>query len=168
MPGQLAGTLSIPADQARHAASWFSLRNFVVILIIVAVIIILLAGPVAAGALYEVLSRGAERAMAGTFFTGLGVLFIGIIAGVEIIIFIGLGLVGAVILGWIIDNYLARIAAVFRGVPHHGHRACPAQDVQLIAREDGPAYGVELLRAGWNTKGPSRFWVVLSVRRSGR
>jgi hypothetical protein len=106
LPGQLAGTLSIPASQARHAASWFSLRDFVVVLIIVAVIIILLAGPVAAGALYEVLSRGAEKAMPGTFFTGLGVLFIGIIVGVEIIIFIGLGLVGAVILGWIIDNYL--------------------------------------------------------------
>jgi hypothetical protein len=112
LPGQLAGTLSIPADQSRHAASWFSLRNFVVILIIVAVIIILLAGPVVAGALYEILNRGAQRAMAGTFFTGLGVLFIGIIAGVEIIIFIGLGLVGAAILSWVIDNYLARIAAV--------------------------------------------------------
>ena len=110
MPGQLAGTLSIAASQARHAAPWFSLRTFVIILIVVAVIVILLAGPVLAGALYEALSRGAERAMPGTFFTGLGVLFVGIIVGVELIDFIGLGLIGAVILGWIIDNYLVPVA----------------------------------------------------------
>jgi hypothetical protein len=109
LPGQLAGTLSMPASQARHAAPWFSLRAFVIILIIIAVIIILLAGPVVAGALYEAMSRGAERAMPGMFFTGLGVLFVGIIVGVAIIDFIGLGLIGAVILAWIIDNYLSRI-----------------------------------------------------------
>jgi hypothetical protein len=113
LPGQLAGTLSMPASQARHAAPWFSLRTFVIILIVVAVIIILLAGPVVAGALYEAMSRGAERAMPGMFFTGLFVLFIGIIVGVAIITFIGLGLIGAVILGWIIDNYLSWIC---RGV----------------------------------------------------
>jgi hypothetical protein len=44
------------------------------------------------------------------FFTGLGVLFIGIIVGVAIITFIGLGLIAAVILGWIIDNYLVPVA----------------------------------------------------------
>lgn len=101
----------MPVSQARHAPAWFSLRTFVIILIVVAVIIILLAGPVVAGALYEVLSRGAERAMAGTFFTGLGVLFVGIIASVELITFIGLGLIGAVILAWVIDNYLSRSLA---------------------------------------------------------
>ena len=111
MPGQLAGTLSIAASQARHAAPWFSLRAFVIILIVIAVIVILLAGPVVAGALYEALSRGAERAMPGMFFTGLGVLFVGIIVGVELIDFIGLGLIAAVILGWIIDNYLVPVAA---------------------------------------------------------
>ncbi|HTW03886.1 MAG TPA: hypothetical protein VMF87_26550 [Streptosporangiaceae bacterium] len=117
MPGQLAGPLSIAASQARHSAPWFSLRAFVIILIVIAVLVILLAGPVAAGALYEALSRGAERAMPGMFFTGLGVLFIGIIVGVAIITFIGLGLIAAVILGWIIDNYLIRITA----------SACPAR-----------------------------------------
>jgi hypothetical protein len=109
LPGQLAGPRAAAASQAQHAAPWFSLRAFVIILIVVAVIIILLAGPVVAGALYEALSRGAERAMPGTFFAGLGVLFVGIIVGVAIITFIGLGLIAAVILGWIIDNYLVRV-----------------------------------------------------------
>jgi hypothetical protein len=108
----------MPASQARHAAPWFSLRAFVIILIIVAVIIILLAGPVVAGALYEAMSRGAERAMPGMFFTGLFVLFIGIIVGVVTITFIGLGLIAAVILGWIIDNYLSPDQA--RPRPDHG------------------------------------------------
>lgn len=104
MPGYLAGPLSIPAHQSRHP--WFSLRDFVVVLIIVAVIVILLGGPVVAGALYEVASKAGERAVPGTFFTGLGVLFAGIIVGIRIIDYIGLGLIAAVVLGVIIDNYL--------------------------------------------------------------
>jgi hypothetical protein len=110
LPGYLAGTLSIPAHQSRHA--WFSLREFVVVLIVIVVIVVLLAGPVVAGALYEVLSRGAERAMPGTFFTGLGVLFVGIIVGVRLIDYIGLGLIAAVVVGFIIDNYLGPYARV--------------------------------------------------------
>jgi hypothetical protein len=116
LPGYLAGPLSIPASQSRHAAHWFSLREFVVVLIVIAVIVILLAGPVAAGALYEALSGSWEKAVPGTFFTGLFVLFIGIIVDVRIIDYIGLGLIGAVVIGVIIDNYLAGIRAVVIGV----------------------------------------------------
>lgn len=115
MPGYLAGPLSIPAGQSRHA--WFSLRELIVVLIIVAVIVVLLGGPVVAGALYEALSKAGERAAPGTFFLGLGVLFVGIIVGVRIIDFIGLGLIGAVVIGVIIDNYLSALA------PRPGHAA---------------------------------------------
>jgi hypothetical protein len=104
LPGYLVGPLSIPAHQARHA--WFSLREFIVVLIIIAVIVILLGGPVVAGALYEALSRAGERAAPGAFFLGLGILFVGIIVGVRIIIFMGLGLIAAVVVGVIIDHYL--------------------------------------------------------------
>jgi hypothetical protein len=114
LPGYLAGPLSAPASQSGHA--WFSLREFVVVLIVIAVIVILLAGPVAAGALFEALSGSWEKAVPGTFFTGLFVLFIGIIVGVRIIDYIGLGLIGAVVVGVIIDNYLAGIRSALAGL----------------------------------------------------
>jgi hypothetical protein len=149
LPGQLAGTLSMPASQARHAAPWFSLRAFVIILIIIAVIIILLAGPVVAGALYEAMSRGAERAMPGMFFTGLFVLFIGIIVGVAIITFIGLGLIGAVILGWIIDNYLTTCV---RAMVSAKRQTCPSEAMEPErpvdpVRERGSDLLIDLQRA---------------------
>jgi hypothetical protein len=127
LPAFLVGPLSIPARPSGHAAHWFSLREFVVVLIVVALIIILLAGPVAAGALREVASEAGKRAVPGTFFTGLGVFFIGIIVGVRIIDFIGLGLIGAVVLGVILDNYLGEI--------RRGRPARPAR-----RRQPGPPW----------------------------
>ncbi len=115
MPGYLAGLLSIPGHQYRHAAAWFSVGHVVVVLIVIAVIVGLLAGPVLAEALLDFLSAGFEKAAPGTFSLGLGILLTGLIAGVQILDIAGACLIGAVLLGVILDNYLPSIRGMNPG-----------------------------------------------------
>ncbi len=97
--------LSLVGHQPGHAP-WFSLRAFVLVLIVLAVIVILLVGPLLAGALYEMLCKGGERAAPGTFVVGLGVLVTGLVFGSKILIIAGAGLIGAIVIGFLLDNYL--------------------------------------------------------------
>jgi len=107
--------LNLVGHQPGHAP-WFSLRAFVLVLIVLVVIVILLAGPLAAGALYEALCKGGEKAAPGTFVVGVGVGVTGLIFGNKILIIAGAGLIGAIVIGFLLDNYLpsARPARAFR------------------------------------------------------
>lgn len=113
MPGFLVGTKSTflggtisdaSGHQSRHIA--VPARLVVYVVLFVVFVIVLLVIPVVWGAVSEACSSAAEKAAPGTFFLGLGVLFIGLVAGLEILDIVGASLVGLVILGVIVDNYL--------------------------------------------------------------
>jgi hypothetical protein len=108
LPGYLAGTISIPSHQSRHAAAWFSGRQLVVALIFIAAVIVLLAGPVIAGALMDFFSSAAEKAAPTAFFLGLGLLFAGLIFRARVLDIAGACLIGLVLIGVVLDNYLLR------------------------------------------------------------
>jgi hypothetical protein len=108
LPGYIAGTISIPSHQSRHAAAWFSGRQLVVALIFIAAVIVLLAGPVIAGALMDFFSSAAEKAAPTAFFLGLGLLFAGLIFRARVLDIAGACLIGLVLIGVVLDNYLLR------------------------------------------------------------
>ena len=111
MTGYLAGTLSVPGYLSgylgRHAA-WFSVRQVVVALIFIAVLVALLVGPLLLEGLGNFFSKGVEKATPGGLLVGLVVLIIGLMSGVRFITIAGAAVLGAVVLGVIIDNYLTK------------------------------------------------------------
>jgi hypothetical protein len=116
MPGFLVGTTSTSlagtisdasGQQSRHIA--VSGRLVLYVLLFIGFVIVLLVIPVIWGAVSEAASSAAEKAAPGTFFLGLGVLFTGLVAGVEILDIVGASLAGLVILGVIVDNYLTAV-----------------------------------------------------------
>jgi hypothetical protein len=109
LTGYLAGALSVHGYLGRHAA-WFSVRQVVVALIFIAVLVALVAGPLLLEVLGNLFSKGVEKATPGGFVLGLVVLFIGLASGVRFIIIAGACVLGAVVLGVIIDNYLTPVA----------------------------------------------------------
>jgi hypothetical protein len=105
MPGFLASTISeASAQQARHIG--IPARLWLYVALFIGFVIFLLVLPVIWGAVSEAASSAAEKAAPGTFFLGLGVLFVGLVAGLEILDIIGASLAGLVIVGVIVDNYL--------------------------------------------------------------
>lgn len=122
MPGFPAGTISgtflagtaggVPGHHP-HIAIRLSASVVAVALLFMVLVIVLLAAPVIWQAVSESLGSAAEKAAPGTFFLGLGLLLAGLVAGARLLDIAGGGLVGLVILGVILDNYLA---AVRRGV----------------------------------------------------
>ena len=112
MSGYLAGALSVTGYLGRHAA-WFSVRQVVVALIFIAVLLALLVGPLLLEPLGNLFSKGVKKAAPGGFVLGLVVLLIGLASGVRFITIAGAAVAGAVVLGFIIDNYLT---------PGGGHR----------------------------------------------
>ena len=117
MTGYLAGALSVSGYLGRHAA-WFSVRQVVVALIFIAVLVALVAGPLLLDVIGNFFSNGVKKAAPGGFVLGLVVLLIGLASGVRFIIIAGAALVGAVVLGVIIDNYLTPVAC--RGESRRG------------------------------------------------
>ena len=109
MTGYLARALSVSGYLGRHAA-WFSVRQVVVALIFIAVLVALVAGPLLLDVVGKFFSKGVEKATPGGFVLGLVVLLTGLASGVRVIIIVGAALLGAVVLGVIIDKYLTRLA----------------------------------------------------------
>lgn len=108
----LAGTISDKSGhQLRHIALWSLGRVVVVAVVVILFVIILLAAPVIWQAGAEAFSTAAAKVAPGTFFLGLGLLFTGLIAGAELLEIAGASLAGLVILGVIVDNYLAEMDA---------------------------------------------------------
>jgi hypothetical protein len=115
MPGFLASTTSstfLPtisdtaAQQARHIAIRITGREVVIAVLFVVAVIVLLTIPVIWGVVAEATSSAAEKAAPATFFVALGVLCTGLVAGFEILAIVGGSLVGLLVVGFIIDNYL--------------------------------------------------------------
>jgi hypothetical protein len=109
LTGYLAGALSVSGYLGRHTA-WFSVRQVVVALIFIAVLVALVAGPLLLDVIGNFFSNGVKKAAPGGFVLGLVVLLIGLASGVRFIIIAGAAVVGAVVLGVIIDNYLTPVA----------------------------------------------------------
>jgi hypothetical protein len=110
MPGFLAGRISqTSAQQARHFALRITGREVVIAVLFVVAVVVLLTIPVIWGVVAEATSSAAEKAAPATFFVGLGVLCTGLVAGAEIVAIIGGSLVGLVVVGFIIDNYLGAV-----------------------------------------------------------
>jgi hypothetical protein len=124
LTGYLAGTLSVPGYLSsylgRHAA-WFSARQVVVALIFIAVFVALVAGPLLLEPVGNFLSKGVKKAAPGGFVLGLVVLLIGLASGVRFIIIAGAAVLGAIVLGVIIDNYLTPVACRGEGPAHPRH-----------------------------------------------
>jgi hypothetical protein len=78
----------------------------VIAVLFVVAVIVLLTIPVIWGVVAEATSGAAEKAAPATFFVGLGVLCTGLVAGFELLAIVGGSLVGLVVVGFIIDNYL--------------------------------------------------------------
>jgi hypothetical protein len=111
----LAGTISgTSAQQSPHIALRLTGREVILALLSIAVVIVLLAAPVVGEAISGSVSEAAAKVAPTTFLVGLGILVIGLVFGAEILDIAGGSLVGLVILGWIIDNYLG---ASCRGEP---------------------------------------------------
>jgi hypothetical protein len=108
LAGYLAGALRVPGYLGRHAA-WFSVRQVVVALIFIAVFVALLAAPLLWEALCNLFSKGVEKAAPGGFVLGLVILLTGLASGVKVLDIAGGAVLGAVVLGVIIDNYLGRL-----------------------------------------------------------
>ncbi len=105
----LAGTVSGIAGHHPHIAIRLSGGVVVVTLLFMALVIVLLAAPVIWQAVSESLGSAAEKAAPGTFFLGLGLLLTGLVAGARLLDIAGGSLVGLVILGVIVDNYLTAV-----------------------------------------------------------
>jgi hypothetical protein len=114
MSGFLAGTISstLPAgtisnasaQQSRHIA--IPAHLWLYVLLFIGFVIFLLVLPVIWGVVSEAASGAAEKAAPGTFFLGLGILFVGLVGGFKILDIAGASLVGLVVIGVIVDNYL--------------------------------------------------------------
>lgn len=111
MPGYLAGTPGITSRQSRHLAAWLSGHELIIALVIAGIMvafIILLALPVLSSMAFDSFSSGFNRAARGTFLFGFGILIVGLASGVRIIDILGGAVMAAVIVGIIVENYLAR------------------------------------------------------------
>jgi hypothetical protein len=125
MPGFLPGTISTFPARAIGSASVHQSRHIIIpvklwlyVLLFFGFVIFLLVLPVVWGIVSEAASSAAEKAAPGTFFLGLGVLFVGLIAGIEILEIVGASLVGLVVIGVIVDNYLAAVRPLSPGSCH--------------------------------------------------
>jgi hypothetical protein len=111
LPGYLAGAPGITSRHSLHIAAWLSHHVVLVALIVLgvfAVFILLLVLPVLSSASYYAFSGGFRKSALGTFAAGFGVLIIGLATGVRIIEIAGGGVMAAVVVGIIVDQYLAR------------------------------------------------------------
>lgn len=137
MPGCLVGALGPSAQQPARVVAWISGHQILVGLISIGVVAGLLAGPVLGDIFYDLLSTGAERAAPKTFLVGLGILAAGLVSGFQILDIVGGGLIGLLVLAFIVDNYLT---------PGPGHSASPEA------------------RAGCPRRDPHRGWVAAPAR----
>jgi hypothetical protein len=101
----MVGFLASTTQHSRHIE--IPARLWLYVLLFIGFVIFLLVLPVVWGAVAEAASGAAEKAAPGTFFLGLGILFVGLVGGFKILDIIGASLVGLVVIGVIVDNYLA-------------------------------------------------------------
>jgi hypothetical protein len=87
------------------AAALFSGRQIALALLVIAVVSVILWIPVLSDQMMDFLTRNAPRYMPLSFAAGLGLLVIGLVAGVRILDIIGASMIGALALGFLVENY---------------------------------------------------------------
>ena len=103
---RLAGTMRFLREPSDHAAEAFISGHLIVLLLIVGGIFIgLLALPVIGDFISGSIEGPATRWSPLTFAIGLGVLILGLVAGVPVLDILGAGLMGAVVLGALMVHY---------------------------------------------------------------
>jgi hypothetical protein len=106
LPGHLAGTTGLLGHHSRYVlAASFSRILVVAIFVCVALFIVLLAYSVLGEAVFGFFSAVKARTAATTFFIGLGVLLMGIVIGTRVLDIVGACLIGAVLLGVVLEYY---------------------------------------------------------------
>jgi small-conductance mechanosensitive channel len=97
----------IPGQQGGYAAgaALFSGRQIVLALLVIAVVSVVLWIPVLSDQVMDFLTRNAPRYAPLTFLAGLGLLVIGVVAGIGILDIIGASMIGALALGYLVENY---------------------------------------------------------------
>ena len=102
----LAGTMRFLREPSNHVAAAFLSGHLIVLLLIIGGIFIgLLALPVIGDFISGSIEGPATRWSPLTFAIGLGLLIIGLVAGVPVLDILGGGLMGAVVLGAIMVHY---------------------------------------------------------------
>jgi hypothetical protein len=108
LPLPLAGPVRDSGQlAARLGAELFSGRFVIVVLACGLLFICVLAAPVLTDVFLSFASAQGAKIAKGTFVTGLCLLLIGLAIHVELVDIVGGALMGAVILGVILENYLA-------------------------------------------------------------
>jgi hypothetical protein len=103
---RLAGTMRILREPSNHVAEAFISGHLVVLLLMAGAIFIgLLLIPVIGDVISGTIEGPASRWSPLAFAIGLGVLILGLIAGVRILDILGAGLMGAVVLGALMVHY---------------------------------------------------------------
>jgi hypothetical protein len=107
----LAGSAGRLGQHARGLAAALGSARFVLILLAVgAIFVCVLAAPVLSDRFLGFAAAQGAKVALPTLGIGLVILLVGLAIGVEIIDFIGAGLMGIVILGVIMDNYLSALS----------------------------------------------------------
>lgn len=87
------------------AGALLSGRQIVLALLVIAVVSVVLWIPVLYDQVMDFLSRNAPRYMPLSFAAGLALLVIGLVAGVRILDIVGASVIGALALGFLVENY---------------------------------------------------------------
>jgi hypothetical protein len=97
----------IPGQHGGYAAgaAHISGRQIVLALLVIAVVSVVLWIPVLSDQVMDFLSRNAPRYAPLTFLAGLGLLVVGLVVGVRILDIIGASMIGALALGFLVENY---------------------------------------------------------------
>ena len=103
----LSDQVAIPGHHGRYAvaAAPLSGRQIALALMVIAVVSVILWIPVLYDQVMDFLSRNAPRYAPLTFLAGLGLLVIGLVVGVQILDIIGASMMGAIALGFLVENY---------------------------------------------------------------
>jgi len=110
VPGVLLGA-SVTSRHSLQIGTWLRHHELLVALVVLgvfALFILLLLIPVLSSASYYAFSSGFRKSALGTFAAGFGVLIVGLASGVRIIEIAGGAVMGAVVVGLIVDQYLLR------------------------------------------------------------
>jgi hypothetical protein len=86
-------------------AALLSGRQIVLALLAIAVVSVILWIPVLSDRVMDFLSRNSPRYAPLTFAAGLGLLVIGLVAGIRILDIVGASMIGALVLGYLVENY---------------------------------------------------------------
>jgi hypothetical protein len=108
LPPYIAGPVGPPGLLAGHLGSTLLSGRFVIVILACGLLLIcVLAVPVLTDVFLSFASAQGAKIARGTFLLGLCILLLGLVIQVELVEIVGGALMGVVILGVILENYLA-------------------------------------------------------------